>query len=209
MGITVITDFDGTITKGDFPVKLLDKYCKEEWRKYDILYRRGKLSLRELIELEVESLEVEPEELGEFAKKHLEFRSGFWEFYGSILDHGIKLMIVSEGLKEYITPFFNPEIRIYANEMGMEDGKRTFVTPYASEECRDCGNCKKNTVQAEKEKGNFVIYIGDGESDFCASQYADMRFARDALAMHLSKKGEEFILFDSFYDILDVIEKMY
>jgi len=209
MGITCISDFDGTISLGDFPVTLLDTFCKVDWRELDRDYRQDKLSLRELIETEVRNLDITKEGLGEFAKKTIYFRMGFWEFYHEIRQKGFNFVIVTEGLKEYIQPFFGSNTEIYANECEEdENGILHLKTPHASEACKDCGNCKKEIVQKYVNRGDFVFYVGDGESDFCAAPEAHMRFARGPLSRHLEEKHLEFVLFDDFFDVLEVVNKM-
>lgn len=209
-GITIISDFDGTISKGEFPLILLDKFCKLDWRELDHQYRQGKMTLHELIETEVKNLDIDREGLAEFARKTIKFRDGFWEFYQSVQAKGFDLVIASEGLKEYILPFFSEEaVRIIANECSEEeDGTLHLITPHSSEVCLDCGTCKKEIVLSYRDKGHFIVYIGDGESDYCAAEFADIRFARSLLAKHLELQHFEFILFEDFLDILEIVDKM-
>jgi 2,3-diketo-5-methylthio-1-phosphopentane phosphatase len=209
MGVTCICDFDGTISLGEFPIVLLDSFCKADWRELDREFRQGKMSLNELIETEVRNLDISREGLAEFAKKTIHFRMGFWEFYHELQEKGIKFVIVSEGLKEYIQPFFGPSAEIYANECEEDqDGTLHLRTPFSSETCTDCGNCKKEIVLSFIRSLDFVFYIGDGESDFCAAEHAHMRFARGPLAKHLEEKHLEFLLFDDFKDVLEIVERM-
>ena len=207
--VTVISDFDGTISRGDFPIILLDTFCKLDWRELDHRFRQGEMTLHELIHTEVRNLDIDQEGLAEFAKKTIKFRPGFWEFYNAVMERNFNLIILSEGLKEYIAPFFrDSNVAIYANECNEEDdGSLTLITPYEDDECKDCGNCKKNIVESFIEKEDFVIYIGDGESDYCAAQYANLRFARGPLAKHLERKHLEFVLFEDFFDVLEIIER--
>ena len=82
-------------------------------------------------------------------------------------------------------------------------------TPHQSEECQECGNCKKDIVQSYKDKGNFVIYIGDGDSDFCAAPHADLRLARARLAEYFIENHIEFVQFLDFKDIYDMCARMF
>jgi 2,3-diketo-5-methylthio-1-phosphopentane phosphatase len=210
MGITVISDFDGTIAEGDFPIILLNNYCKLDWKELDREFKEGKMTLRELIDTEVRNLDIDKAGLADFAQKTIRFRSGFWEFFGMLKGKNLSLIIVSEGLKEYIDPFFETGVEIYANEcVEEEDGSLSLSTPHQSEECGKCGNCKKDIVQSFKDKGEFVMYIGDGESDYCAAPLADLRFARARLAEHFIENHIEFIQFIDFNDIYDMCGRMF
>lgn len=206
MSVAVVCDFDGTIVTEDFAKDLLKDYCKMVWQATEQDFKDGKISLRDMMEKEVAGLAMSRQELSEYAKKRVKFRPGFWEFYGTALDRGFRFIIVSEGLAEYIKPFFNPEITIYSNECEEANGNLKLKSPHASSVCDKCGTCKKNVVNALKERGYFVIYIGDGVSDFCAAQFADLRLARGQLARHLAMGETEFMHFEDFNDILGAFE---
>jgi 2-hydroxy-3-keto-5-methylthiopentenyl-1-phosphate phosphatase len=136
------------------------------------------------------------------------FRPGFWEFLKATQSMGRRFVVVSEGLAEYITPFFGPEVPIYSNECGEGENGLYLKTPHSSANCDKCGNCKKALVLGFKKEGDTVVYIGDGTSDFCASEHADLIFARRSLAQYLKKRGVAFVPYEDFFEIQREIEKI-
>jgi 2-hydroxy-3-keto-5-methylthiopentenyl-1-phosphate phosphatase len=76
--------------------------------------------------------------------------------------------------------------------------------PYQSDHCGACGNCKLDYAERVREKGARIIYIGDGHSDRCASEVADIVFAKDVLAEHCRKQGMPYLPFTDFNDIIRV-----
>ena len=65
----------------------------------------------------------------------------------------------------------------------------------------------KRAVMALWEPG-FKVVIGDSYTDVLAAQQADLVFARDRLAEALQKSGQPYYPFDTFYDILNVLNKI-
>jgi 2-hydroxy-3-keto-5-methylthiopentenyl-1-phosphate phosphatase len=58
-------------------------------------------------------------------------------------------------------------------------------------------------VKALQADGNYVVFIGNGRTDYCPAKYANIVFARDMLARKLEAEGRPFILFEDFHDILE------
>jgi 2-hydroxy-3-keto-5-methylthiopentenyl-1-phosphate phosphatase len=46
-----------------------------------------------------------------------------------------------------------------------------------------------------------LVYVGDGRSDFCIAEEADLLFARATLARHCVDHGLAFIPYDNFSDV--------
>jgi 2-hydroxy-3-keto-5-methylthiopentenyl-1-phosphate phosphatase len=54
----------------------------------------------------------------------------------------------------------------------------------------------------------FKIAIGDSLTDFGMARVADFVFAREALAEQLTQEGRAFMLFDTFEDIQQVLQRL-
>ena len=51
-----------------------------------------------------------------------------------------------------------------------------------------------------------VVYVGDGLSDRCVAQAADLVFARDGLT-YLDERDVDYERFDDFHDVLDTLRR--
>ena len=49
--------------------------------------------------------------------------------------------------------------------------------------------------------GTELVYVGDGYSDRCAAESADLVFARRGLASYLEERGVPFERFEDFHSI--------
>jgi 2-hydroxy-3-keto-5-methylthiopentenyl-1-phosphate phosphatase len=94
------------------------------------------------------------------------------------------------------------QIAVYANHAEITDHGLVITFPYGDEACSDCGNCKRKHLRDLRRLYERVIYIGDGFSDRCASQEADILFAKSHLAEMCEAEGRDFVPFESFADIL-------
>jgi 2-hydroxy-3-keto-5-methylthiopentenyl-1-phosphate phosphatase len=94
------------------------------------------------------------------------------------------------------------EIAVFANHAEMTARGLVITFPYADEACSDCGNCKRKHLRDLRRLYERVIYIGDGFSDRCASQEADILFAKSHLAEICEAAGRDYVPFDGFADIL-------
>jgi len=56
--------------------------------------------------------------------------------------------------------------------------------------------------------GEVSVYIGDGVTDYCAVNYADIVFAKDKLASYCWKRNITYFEFKTFFDVMNKIEKL-
>ena len=96
---------------------------------------------------------------------------------------------------------------VYANSMRIDNNRLRTAFPYTNKRCGDCGHCKQTTLLANADKDSLSIYIGDGQSDICASQQADMVFAKDSLKKYFRKERKPFVPFDSLKDVYKYLEE--
>ena len=64
------------------------------------------------------------------------------------------------------------------------------------------GNSKGLVVDRYRQQGHYVIYAGDGRSDFEAAERADLVFAHKVLAEECQRKQIPFQPFQDFGDVL-------
>jgi len=109
-------------------------------------------------------------------------------------------LVVSSGFHELIDPVLEREgveVELQANRIeARPDGWRPIWRELPV--CSVCGQpCKRSSFPADGE----VVYVGDGYSDRCAAQAADIRFARRSLASYLDGEGVAYSSFDDFTTI--------
>ncbi len=123
----------------------------------------------------------------------------------------IAFTIVSDGFAEYIRPLLqaeNIDVPVYSNRLVQHDGKIQPEFPYSDESCSCfCASCKRNTVLRSAHPNSIIVYVGDGYSDFCAAQHADIVFAKKTLAAYCNKHHIPHYQFSSLNDVRRLLIK--
>jgi 2,3-diketo-5-methylthio-1-phosphopentane phosphatase len=131
-------------------------------------------------------------------------RPGFRELVELARERGWRFVIVSSGFRELIEPVLEREgvadVELLSNTVDADpDGWK--VRFRVSETCDVCGQpCKRSTAAALAD-GTELVYVGDGYSDRCAAESADVVFARRGLATYLEERGVPFEPFEDFHSV--------
>lgn len=202
-----LLDFDGTVTKVDTLIVAFDKYCTVDWWALEYAMRDGKKERHQTLLEEVESMRAEKDEMFDFIKKNVPVRDGFFEFVQKARENGDEVVILSGGFKSFADLLLNnADIKAYINDIEYLGDRKWGFVPCGNalpQLCgKKCSNCKRAVVEKYRNEGFRTVYFGDGETDFCASLYADEIYATDELAEKLERENVKFTYFDSYKDIL-------
>lgn len=203
------TDFDGTITKLDTTEAMVQAFAQEGWQESMRKWEQGELSTEESAREIFELFRVTREELAHFLE-NIPIDDTFKDFVTYIEKRQEKLYILSDGFDFNIALILQKaglsRLQTYSNHIIINNNKYDLESPFASP-CGKCGTCKKTLVENLKESSEEVIYIGDGYSDICGIQAADLIFAKDHLLQHCRTQGIPTQPFTSFADITHWLEK--
>ena len=217
--LKIFCDFDGTVTKKDVWVDALGRFINDK-NAFNIVcdeFSNGKITSRECIKKELDLVEnfdfgvfdgyIEQQELDDY----------FLEFVEYCSDNNFEIYLLSEGLDYYIKYVLNKfkiDLPYFCNTLitNENNGKLRLSCefPYSDEHCNSCGMSKRNvlisnTNDLEKE---ISVFIGDGVSDFCVSQYADVIFAKHTLASFCWKNNITYFDYKNFGDVKNKIIKL-
>jgi 2-hydroxy-3-keto-5-methylthiopentenyl-1-phosphate phosphatase len=205
----VFVDFDGTIAPSDTTDLLLEAFADPSWQEIEDDWKAGRIGSRECLVRQIDLVRATPAQLDDFLAG-IEIDPGFPEFVGLCQDEGHAITVVSDGLDRAVGSILaraGMELRYYANHLewlGADRWRLTF--PYARSDCRALsGNCKCSF--AEASGGAVRIVIGDGRSDFCVAEGADLILAKSALARHCRSSGLPFFPFESFFEATDLLAR--
>jgi 2,3-diketo-5-methylthio-1-phosphopentane phosphatase len=208
----IICDFDGTAAKNDVGNLLFRTFG--DGRCYDIvnLWKEGKISSRECLILECQTVRVSKKQLEHFADNqqidpHLKPLVEFCH------QREIEITIVSDGLDFYIQKILKNHglaglVEVRANHLVFLDHDQIQPQfPYFEFGCGLCGNCKGFHVREAQKQGHRVIYIGDGLSDRCGAKEADIVFAKQQHDL-LAFCQEQGIPYHEFMNLEDVLNQL-
>jgi 2,3-diketo-5-methylthio-1-phosphopentane phosphatase len=133
-------------------------------------------------------------------------RPGFRELVELARERGWRFVIVSSGFRELIEPVLEREgltdVELLSNSID-PDPTGWKVRFRTHEPCDVCGEPCKRATAAALADGTNLVYVGDGYSDRCAAELADLVFARRGLARYLDERGLPYEPFDDFHQIAE------
>jgi HAD superfamily phosphoserine phosphatase-like hydrolase len=186
--ISVLVDYDGTVSRQDVGTVLLAKHAlvdRAVVAAKDADYDAGRSGSRELMQWDMAVLPRDGALLRATAAEIPQDQT-FVSFVAAVREAGAAMEIVSDGLGFYVASNLaqlDPgivDLPIATNENDVDrSGRMTF--PYGHPACFVCGTCKRERVRAHEAGGRVVVFIGDGQSDRYAAHHADIVFAKDAL----------------------------
>jgi 2,3-diketo-5-methylthio-1-phosphopentane phosphatase len=209
--LRVFCDFDGTIVPVDVGDRFFEEFSGPQMWDDHALYTDGKIDASEMFARSCARIPVLGEKRIEEFCSRFEVDPAFPAFLDWCEEKGFPVAIVSDGLDLYIERILAPysgRIDIISNQFVMNDRTREVKSPWSDSECRRCGTCKRNIITTRSSDDDIIVYVGDGFSDFCPVEYADVVFARDALIGHCQRNNISFRDFGSFADVKAVLDAM-
>jgi 2-hydroxy-3-keto-5-methylthiopentenyl-1-phosphate phosphatase len=212
MSVTLFVDFDGTITEQD----LLDRIAQtfgdpDVYREVDEALDEGTITLHEVLRREFEPVRAPLDDVVAWVLEHASIREGFAGLVEHAEERGWRLVVLSSGFGELITPVLDRaglgRLELLANTVE-PDPEGWRVRFRDDRPCPVCGEpCKRSTVVAEADEG-LRVYVGDGFSDRCGALASDLVFARRRLAAYLTENGAPYLPFDDFHGVAEEIERL-
>ena len=204
--IAILCDFDGTVAVDDvgnrlfgtFTDRALTEPLLDEWK-------RGLISSRECLEREAALAHATRDDIDRFVSR-CKLDPYFKDFVDFTKRRDMEVVIISDGLDYYIEKMLMrsglAELNYYANHLEFVGRKLRVEFPYYDQrDCTDCGNCKTYHLAKYKRQGYYVVYVGNGLSDRCPSQYSDLVFAKGELLDFCRLNSVKCIEFGNFRDV--------
>jgi 2-hydroxy-3-keto-5-methylthiopentenyl-1-phosphate phosphatase len=216
--LKLFVDFDNTITIGDIGDALFSCFGGKQCLEIDVHYRSGILSAKECIGRKCEACgEVDRVGLDDFVDSQ-EIDPTFPGFVNFCRERNLDLTIVSDGIDFYVRRILNRfgifGIPVFSNEVRFENSDKSsrvrFIPrfPHDDEECDRCACCKRNIMVASSGEEDILVYVGDGFSDRCPVQHADIVFARQELQAFCQERNISYYEFRSFLDVQHRLEQL-
>lgn len=202
---TIFTDFDGTVTKIDSCFAMVKALARDGWQELNKKWEEKKLSTLECANQTFELFDASIDDIKKLMDT-IEIDEYFKEFLALCRGKDYEVYILSDGYDfniKTILDRYNINVKFFANKLLYDKGHRFRAErPYQSSSCDRCGTCKTELMQQLTSEGSQVIYIGDGHSDFCPAEAADVVFAKDVLYRYCLEKGIKAVRFTDFRDII-------
>ncbi|MCC7439649.1 MAG: MtnX-like HAD-IB family phosphatase [Armatimonadetes bacterium] len=209
----IFCDFDGTISGHDIGWEMFQRFGEQEpWNAQMIA---GIISASEYWQKMAQEL-TQPitQELLDAFLQTIPIDSGFQPLLAVASEHSIPFTIVSDGFDIYIHRFLELHgirgVDVFCNHAELTaEGGMTVSFPHATEGC-DCltATCKRNVVLGLAHPDARIIYVGDGISDHCPAEHADIVFAKGKLAAWCNANRIPHYPFSRLEDVAQQLSKI-
>jgi len=206
-------DFDGTVTEEDISFLLLDKYANGDWRKYLAAYTAGKITVGAFSKKVFGMITADEKTLTDFVLNSPKSkpRRGLWDLMDYCNRKGIKVVIVSNGLRFYIEAILNKkgikgvEVHAAENVFSPSGMKVRYIGPDGKEV--DDG-FKEAYTDMLCQQSYQIVYIGDGNSDIYSARKAKYVCATGTLLKRCQQEDLYWYPFEDFLDVERVVRRM-
>lgn len=209
--LIVQCDFDSTITMGNINTGIKEAFGADNWLEIEAEYDSKQTTAEQNTIHQYGLINASEDEIREFVKGDVVVRFSFDEFVGHCDGEGIRLVIVSTGIKTYIDVILDmldlTHIEVHAGSADFTEAgiNVTYNDPYGN---MLGSGLKESWTTHFKDEGHTVIYIGDGPSDEDSAQKADYVIARAELADIMDQRNLPFHRFDNFEDVGERVEEI-
>ncbi len=207
----VFFDFDNTIATCDVLDDMVLRFSRDErWINLEKKWKEGKIGSRECLQGQIKGIRITKEELD----RHL---SGieldpYFKRLVELLDaKRIKKIILSDNFDYVLERILNHnslrKLKIYSNKLQFIKDKLIPSFPFGHKNCKVCAHCKTKNLLANVDKDSIIIYVGDGNSDICPAEYADLIFAKEDLLKYCRDKKLHCVRYSSLKEVYNYFKR--
>ncbi|ATW26495.1 MtnX-like HAD-IB family phosphatase [Candidatus Formimonas warabiya] len=198
-------DFDGTITKQDTVDYFTQAFCRDGWKELNEQWEQRKISTVACAQETLKLMDTTAEDFYHLLDT-VELDPYFGDFVHLCAEKENEIFILSDGYDLNINYILGKHhlghLPICANEMTITNNHFLVNFPHLNDRCGQCGTCKKSLIASLTKPHCQTIYIGDGCSDFCASQTTDLIFAKNNLLLYCRENHIPAMPFQDFSDVM-------
>jgi 2-hydroxy-3-keto-5-methylthiopentenyl-1-phosphate phosphatase len=208
METAIFCDFDGTITKNETFVGMLEIFTPKLVAELLPEIHVGRITLKDGVRRFLTSIPASQyPAILDYAKTQ-PMRSGFVEFLDFLDSREIPLIVVSGGLtgmvKTVLGELTDRVAGIHAINL---DCQQEYLQVRSDWEGETELIAKVKVVEHYRVKN--LIAIGDSITDLNMAMHIPIVFARDKLADYLTERNKSYIPWSDFYDLRDRLEQIW
>ena len=209
--LLVACDFDGTVTRQDTLVEILNRYGSPTWTQIQKKVVSGEVSIREGLRSEMGSVQASRQEIEQFLAERVQLDPTFPGFLKRMRERGIPVVLITGGFDLCVETVMAQSglwpVPFLANRLHQAGGSWQVDFPYPSATCTACGHCKGDPLRNWRAQGYTTVFAGNGVTDRCAALNASLTFAKDELETWCRREAVPATRFEDFNDIQEELER--
>lgn len=201
----VFFDFDNTVTTGDIFDGMLMRFSEDErWIALEKKWKEGRIGSKECLEGQIRGIRIRKKTLDRYLSSIK--LDPYFKILLKFLDaKRIKKVILSDNfdyiLKGILKRHSLKQLKVYSNKLRFSKNRLIPSFPFTTKNCKLCAHCKTKNLLANVNKDSIIVYVGDGNSDTCPAQYADIVFAKKDLLKYCKDKKLHCFRYNSLREI--------
>jgi len=209
----VFFDFDNTIATCDVFDSMLPRFSKDDlWVELEKRWEKGHIGSRICLEGQIKGLSISKKDLNKYLSS-IKLDPYFKKLVKLLDAKGIKSIVLSDNfdyiLKRVLNYHSVKNLKIYSNKLSFAKDRLIPSFPYRAKNCQVCAHCKTKNLLANVSGDSIIIYIGDGRSDICPAQYADIVFAKESLLKHYEDKDLTCFAYKGLKDVYNYFKRSF
>ena len=209
----VFFDFDNTIATCDVFDSMLPLFSQDDlWVSLEKDWQKGKIGSHACLEGQIKGISITKPDLDKYLSR-IKLDPYFKKSINLLNSMNMKVALLSDNfdyiLKRILDYNSVKNLKVYSNKLRFSKDRLIPSFPYRSKKCLVCAHCKSKNLLANVKRDSIIIYVGDGHSDVCPSQYADIVFAKDALLKHFQDKKLTCFAYDSLKDVYNYFKRSF
>ncbi|MCX5695463.1 MAG: MtnX-like HAD-IB family phosphatase [Candidatus Omnitrophica bacterium] len=201
----VFFDFDNTIATCDVFDNMLPRFSQDDlWVKLEKDWQKGRIGSHACLAGQINGISISKQALDKYLSG-IKLDPYFKKIVKLLAVHKITVAVLSDNFDYILKRIlgFNSikNLKVYSNKLKFVKDKLIPFFPFRSKKCQVCAHCKTKNLLANVSQDSIIIYVGDGRSDICPSQYADLVFAKDALLKYFQDKKLTCFAYKSLKDV--------
>lgn len=203
---SVFIDFDGTVSREDVGIVILERFGSGHYEEVDARYERGEIGSREYVSALWPFLDGVPEGDLLAAAREVPLDPGFGPLVRFLRARGAEVTVVSDGIGSYVATRVSAfGVAVMANAHEGRRARFPFAWPSCpnarSGACGTCGTCKVAPIEEAHRRGRTVVLVGDGTSDRFGAAAADLVFAKSRLVEWCARSGTAFVPYGELAEV--------
>lgn len=201
----IFFDFDNTITTYDILDDIIARFSKDDsWVSLERKWAAGHIGSRECLDGQIRGVRISRLGLRKYISK-IKVDPAFKKILRLCDKKKIRKYILSDNFSFILNGILKANgihgLSVHCNKLSFSKGLLVPAFPFLNTECHKCAHCKKGNLISRIGKAAITIYVGDGLSDICPAECADIVFAKGKLAKYFRKKKLEHIPFNKLSEV--------
>ncbi len=209
----VFFDFDNTLTSFDVLDQIIERFSVDKkWVALEEKWKDGAIGSRACLKGQLRSVRISRKNLLAYLRR-VKINPYFKKLLFLLKNHSAGPVILSDDFHFVIDSVLSNNgikgVRVQANNLRFRKDILLPTFPHTNKSCWKCAHCKTKNLQKGRKNSKIIIYVGDGYSDICPAQKADIVFAKGNLLKHFRANKLSCNSFHSLRDVYDYFKKIH